>query len=87
MPAYDPARLETFHRHYAIALAQSVAQDPGRYAWPAEQAPQVAQRFVTTIANGGAGAVSLSGDAAKATLRTLSIKPTYKALEEYLRGA
>ena len=79
--ASETPAFETFAKVYHQALADAVAQYPNEYAWPVENAPAVAAKMLEAIKR---GSYNKDSRAIKATCKTLGIKHTYKAIDEYL---
>lgn len=78
---YVPERLAQLQAAYIPALTAAMAKNPADYiAGPADL---IVGRMCDAIEARGIGAVNL-GPALKSALRSLGVKPTYKAAEAWL---
>lgn len=76
--------LDGFIKVYEKNLRQVVEKNPGEYSWPISEVPAVAERMRKAIIG---NSYSHQGKAFVATAKELGIKPTRKAIEEYLSKA
>lgn len=83
---YTPNALQVLGASLLAQLVAVQAANPAQYRWGAQDAPAVAAKMVDQVRDGGIRTVSIDGPAWKATLRSLGLKPTYKAIEEFLAG-
>lgn len=82
---FNDVRATTFEHFLGVQLRAAHAADPARFRWPVEDAGKHAANMVMAMRQTVRG-VSLDGPAMKAVLKSLNIKPTYKALADYLTG-
>ena len=83
----NPDRLEAFTRLYASFLAESHEKKPEEYAFPATELPSVVAKMRASFERGATGGVwPCKSENIDRACRVLCIKPTWKALGEYLRG-
>ena len=75
-------KLNQFMAVYTPALKDAVEQYPAEYMWPVSDVPMVADRMRAAIDR---GSYNHSGRAFKATCKALGIKPTRKAITEFLK--
>ncbi len=71
-------RREIWLKCYKIELARAHAL--GKIRWPIEQLDDVAERWTDGFTRGH----SALGESSKAAMKALKIKPTMKALKEFL---
>lgn len=83
---FAPSALAKLHSIYLPELIAARAAAPEKYRWAASQAPEMASRMLDQIVQSGVHSVSIDGLAWKATCKKLGLKPTYKALEQFLHS-
>lgn len=74
---------ERFLAEYTRILSEQVTLFPARYAFGLDRVPSFSKEMVDGLA---CGLGSNTGYACKATCKLLGIKPTYKAIEAYLKA-
>lgn len=77
------ANAQKFLVEYTEQLARECLTKPLEYAWPAEQAPEIAAKMVASMTRGGA---NVGTNPIKRTCRKLGIKPTATAIKAFLNG-
>ena len=77
----NPLKLQVFQTVYLEELKRAITERPEVYAYPVEEAEEVAFRMMTAICKGSANKDSI---AIQRTLKRLGIKNTYKAIAQYL---
>lgn len=75
--------LNLFRTVYTEELARAVSERPDEYAFPASDAPVVADRMIAGFLRGSA---SNNGIAIRRTCKRIGIGTTYKAISCYLNG-
>jgi hypothetical protein len=73
---------ERFARAYRETLAKYVRDQPEEYAYNLDQVPIVVDKMIASLSNGRASL----GPAVNAAARACGIKPTQKAIKDYLNG-
>jgi hypothetical protein len=73
-------KTDEFRAAYHAALMEQYNKHPEEYAYPAELIPSVVDKMMRAFA---AGSASI-GPAAKKAARVVGIKPTIKAIKEFL---
>lgn len=74
-------RFEEFIRTYEESLRRRITAEPHRYRYGLDQVPDFIERMRTAILGADSFVI---GDAMKDTCKELGIKPTHKAIREYL---
>lgn len=82
----NDVRATTFEAILGAQLQAAHAAKPERYRWSASEAPAMAQRMMQVVRDSGVNALDIKGVSLAATMKALQIKPTYKALKDYLTG-
>lgn len=80
IPAASRGRWETFASLYATELAAAIESNPKAYAYGIDRVNMVAENMTNGYREGRANA----GPVAQAVARALGIKPTLKAIRDYL---
>lgn len=76
-------RFEDFIKTYEESLRKRITEEPQRYRYGLDQVPDFIERMRTAVLAPGSFVI---GDAMKDTCQALGIKPTHKAISEYLRA-
>lgn len=74
---------DKFFSEYYRQLEIALREHPEEYSWPVAELPNIFERMRIAIERGSANKDSR---AIKATCKTLGIKHTYKAINEYLKA-
>lgn len=75
---------EVFKDEYTVQLTAAVRDYPQEYAYNVNTVPDVVRRMMIAIER---GSFNKDSRAIKATCRKLGIKPTYKAIAEYMKAS
>lgn len=81
----DANRLASFEEQYKAQLALFVQEKP-EYLMKGISVNEAADKMLNAIKAHGIKAVNIDGEGFKRTCRSLGIKKTYKAIDEYLHG-
>ena len=76
------ARIDDFLAEYTIQLTRAVTRHPTLYSYSVSQVPGVITRIREALP---ANKYMTNGRAFRATCRNLGIKPTYKAVRDFLQ--
>lgn len=80
-------KLDLFAIHYTNGLQKAVTEYPNEYVYPVSKVPDVAQRMIEAISDGGIRAVTITNSRGFANAaKSLNIKNTYKGWEEFLNS-
>jgi hypothetical protein len=94
MPNYNPDRVGKFRDCYHMALEHDVLKNPGDYfgltteathQQKIDYASALCTKMMTSVCTNGIHRINLSNSWKKAA-RALGLKPTYKAIDAYLKG-
>jgi len=75
-------KLDLLKTVYAKNLEEARKNHPDEYVWPIEELPAVLERMFKAIEK---MSFNKDGTAWKNTFKELGIKPSYKALEDFLK--
>jgi len=79
--------LDKFFDAYLKHLEASIEKTPEKYGYPKEKAKSFVEKVKKSVSEIGIQGVNIDSEAFKKTAKEFGIKPTYKAIEEFLVGA
>lgn len=72
-----------FRAAYVETLTEAVRKSPEAYAYPAEEAPEVAERIIDAMAQGGPLAINRNSKAFERACKRVGVKNTAKDLQAW----